>query len=110
MVRRRKRRGSLSRLRHPDGYIPLADTPERRQVGRSRRAASVVGQARRKLDPAQIEEMRQLAPGRSLRSLAVEFGVSHETVRVSLRGRESIEAAELTTEVVDAAPFAFVAD
>ncbi len=40
----------------------------------------------RKLTSAQEAEIRALAATRSLRSLAAEFGVSHETVRSVLRG------------------------
>jgi DNA-binding CsgD family transcriptional regulator len=88
----RKRRGSVSQQRHPDGYVRLADAPERRPVGRSRRSASV-GKSRSKLDPEQVAELRRLAPGRSLRSLAAVFGVSHETVRTALRAEEPAEVA-----------------
>ncbi len=39
----------------------------------------------RKLTPAQESAIRALAATRSLRSLAADFGVSHETVRAVLR-------------------------
>ena len=79
-VRSRDRRGSVSRLRHPDGYVPLADAPERRQVERSRRAATAKPRPR-KLMAQQEATIRLLATSRSLRSLATNFGVSHETIR-----------------------------
>jgi DNA-binding CsgD family transcriptional regulator len=37
------------------------------------------------LTPAQEAAVRAVADGRSLRSLAAEFGVSHETVRAVCR-------------------------
>ncbi|MDP9364285.1 MAG: hypothetical protein M3Q10_08705 [Chloroflexota bacterium] len=39
----------------------------------------------RKLTAAQVLDIRALAATRSLRSLAAEFGVSHETIRSALR-------------------------
>jgi hypothetical protein len=39
----------------------------------------------RKLSPAQEAEVRSLAGTKSLRSLAADFGVSHETVRAIVR-------------------------
>ena len=39
----------------------------------------------RKLTPAQVSAIRALAATRSLRSLAADFGVSHETVRAACR-------------------------
>ncbi len=40
----------------------------------------------KKLTPDQEAEVRAFAGTRSLRSLAADFGVSHETVRSVLRG------------------------
>ncbi len=42
---------------------------------------------RRKLSPEQAAAIRANAGNRSLRELAAEFGVSHETVRAVLRER-----------------------
>ncbi|MCD6031011.1 MAG: hypothetical protein K0S78_3185 [Thermomicrobiales bacterium] len=39
----------------------------------------------RRLTPAQAEAIRALAGTKSLRSLAADFGVSHETIRAVLR-------------------------
>ena len=41
----------------------------------------------RKLTPAEESTLRALAATRSLRALAADFGVSHETVRAVVRGR-----------------------
>lgn len=83
-LRSRVRRGSVSQLRHPDGYILLAEPPERRQVGRARRAATHVPRPR-KLTVEQEATIRALATTRSLRSLAADFGVSYETNRTVVR-------------------------
>jgi site-specific DNA recombinase len=83
----RKRRGSVSQQRHPDGYVWLADAPERRPVGRSRRAATHAPRLR-KLSPDQAVAVRALAMTKSLRSLAADFGVSHETIRTVVRQPE----------------------
>ena len=42
----------------------------------------------RKLSPAEEADIRALAATKSLRSLAADFGVSHETVRAVLRARD----------------------
>ena len=68
----------------PKAALAFADLPERRRAGRSRRDAYQAPRAR-KLSPEQEVALRCLAPGRSLRDLATEFGVSHETVRAVLR-------------------------
>jgi hypothetical protein len=70
--------------------MTIADAPERRPVGRSRRAAAEAPRPR-KLTPERAAELRRVAPGRSLWCLAAEFGVSHETVRTILRDREPAE-------------------
>jgi hypothetical protein len=46
----------------------------------------------RKLTPEQVATIRAFAPIRSLRSLAAEFGVSHETIRAVL-GKKDGSAA-----------------
>ena len=58
--------------------------PPRRIVGRTKRTGYQVPR-RRKLSPDQVSEIRANVDNRSLRELAAEFGVSHETVRVVLR-------------------------
>lgn len=77
----------MSSPRQIEGYIWIADVPERRAVGRSRRAAPYEARPR-KLSPARASELRRVAAGRSLRDLAAEFEVSHETVRAVLRERD----------------------
>ena len=62
----------------------MADPPARRPVGTSRRDAYRTPR-RRKLSAGQQAAIRALAPTRSLRELAAEFGVSHETIRAILR-------------------------
>ena len=52
--------------------------------GRSKRAAYHAPR-RRKLSPDQEAAIRALAATKSLRSLAADFGVSHETVRAVCR-------------------------
>jgi DNA-binding CsgD family transcriptional regulator len=42
----------------------------------------------RKLTPPQQDEIRSLASSKSLRSLAADFGVSHETIRAIVRGNK----------------------
>ena len=69
--------------------MAFADLPERRRAGRSRRDASHAPRAR-KLSPEREAALRRSAPGRSLRDLAAAFGVSHETGRAVLRGRERV--------------------
>ena len=64
--------------------MAVADLPERRRAGRSRRDAYQAPRAR-KLSPDQEAQLRRGAPGRTLRDLAAEFRVSHETVRAVLR-------------------------
>jgi transposase len=57
--------------------------------GRSKRA-SYQSSRPRKLTPDQEAMIRALAGTKSLRSLAAEFGVSHETIRIIVRqGREA---------------------
>ena len=63
----------------------MAYPPERRRAGASRRDACQAPR-RRKLSPEQAAAIRFQAGNRSLRELAGEFGVSHETVRAVLRG------------------------
>ena len=79
-------------MRHlPPGLVVIAEAPPRRVSGRSERA-SYHAPRRRKLTPEQEAAIRALAGTRSLRALAAEFGVSHETVRTALRRRERVPA------------------
>ena len=68
----------------PAGAIVVAAPPQRSHVGRSGRSSYQRARPRR-LSPAEREAVRALAPNRTLRELAAEFGVSHETVRAVLR-------------------------
>ena len=60
--------------------------------GKSERA-SYHAPRRRKLSPEQEAAIRAEGGNRSLRELAAEFGVSHETIRAVLRGRGAARAA-----------------
>ena len=53
-------------------------------TGRSQRASYHTPRGRR-LSPEQESTIRATAGNRSLRDLAAEFGISHETVRAVLR-------------------------
>ena len=80
----RVRRGSDTHLRHlPLGLVVIAEAPPRRVAGRATRASCTTPR-QRKLSPQQEAAIRALAGTKSLRSLAAEFGVSHETVRAVL--------------------------
>jgi hypothetical protein len=58
--------------------------PPRRVSGRSKRT-SYHAPRRRKLSPEQEAAIRGEAGDRTLRRLAAEYGVSHETIRTVLR-------------------------
>jgi len=74
----------------PPGEIVFAFNPELRQVGPSGRDAYQQPRARR-LSTEQEAELRRSAPRRTLRDLALIFGVSSETVRKTLHeGREDL--------------------
>src|SRR5215211_5338284 len=84
---RRKRRGSVSSARHDTTGtepIDIAPVPHRRLSGRLQRASSQVPR-RKKLAPDQVVTIYTLASSTSLRSLAADFGVSHETIRAVVR-------------------------
>ena len=81
--KRRKRRASLAPPRHDTEPIDVAVAPPRRVSGPSQRS-SYQAPRRRTLSSEQEAAIRALAATRSLRSLAAEFGVSHETVRAVL--------------------------
>lgn len=70
----------------------IAIRPPFRLAGRSKRAA-YRSPRQRKLLPEQVEAIRRERGNRTLRELAAQFGVSHETIRTVLGERASIEAA-----------------
>lgn len=92
MSLRRKRRGSDARLRHGVGVVVIAASPPGGLAGRAARA-SCTSPRRRKLSPEQEAAIRTRARTSSLRSLAAEFGVSHETVRAVLRRKTPVAVA-----------------
>jgi len=84
----RKRRGSDSHIRHVlDGTVVIAVAPERSRSGVSRRE-SYQRPRPRKLTINERDAVRLEADkARTLRTLAAEFGVTHETIRAILRDR-----------------------
>lgn len=80
----RKRRGSVEPLRYlPPGALIIATPPEHTAAGKSGR--STYQQSRRsKLSPEQIEAINRKSH-LTLRELAAEYGVSHETIRAARR-------------------------
>ncbi len=89
-MHRRKRRGSVASPRHGlCGTEPVGVTavPPCCVAGQSKRVGDH-SPRRRKLSAEQEAAIRALAATRSLRTLAAEFGVSHETVRSVLRASE----------------------
>ena len=64
--------------------MDIAPVPPRRVSGRSQRTSAQVPR-QRKLLPEQVTTIRALAGSKSLRALAADFGVSHETIRALLR-------------------------
>ena len=69
----------------PADALVVALPAARRRVGKSRRDAYHEPRWR-KLSHEQAAAIRRTPGNRSLRELAAEFGVSHETVRAVLRG------------------------
>ena len=68
--------------------IPGPDLrPRRERVPRGPGRRYRYGARARKLTPDQEATIRALGATKSLRSLAADFGVSHETVRAVCRGR-----------------------
>jgi hypothetical protein len=84
---RRKRRGSVASCPLPFGAVVIAGATERRQVGVSARSPYQRTRARR-LSPSERAAVLALAPYHTLRELAAEFGVSHETIRNVRKERE----------------------
>ena len=68
----------------PLDALIVAPPAERRRVGRSRRDAYRAPRART-LTAEQVAAVLASRPSRTLRELAAEFGVSHETIRSVLR-------------------------
>ena len=64
--------------------IDIAVVPPRRLSGKSQRAALQLPR-QAKLTPSEQASIRAIGNNRSLRELAAEFGVSHETIRTVLR-------------------------
>ncbi len=82
----RSRANTLSFLHRTDA-LWLQPIPQRRRVGTSQRYACCTPR-RRKLDHTRMGLVTFLAgQGRSLREIAADVGVSHETVRAVLRSR-----------------------
>ncbi len=73
----------------PAGALVIAQRPPLRLAGRSKRA-TYRSPRPRKLSPEQVETIQAEAGNRTLRELAAEFGVSHETVRKVLRTRDPV--------------------
>jgi hypothetical protein len=83
----RKRRGSVSPARHDTrgtDPIDIAVVPPRRLSGRSKRTAYHAPR-QSKLTAEQKATIRSEAGSHTLRDLAADFGVSHETIRTVLR-------------------------
>jgi hypothetical protein len=74
------------------GAIVFAKVPERRRTGRSARDTYQTPRSR-KLCPQEEQAIRDAADLRTLRDLAAEFGVSHETVRAIARETKSNAAS-----------------
>src|SRR5829696_278952 len=86
MTNGRNRRGSVSSPRHDTlgtDPIDIAAVPPRHVIGKSKRASLQVPQGR-KLAPDQVVAIRALAGSKSLRSLAADFGASHEAIWAAL--------------------------
>ena len=75
----------------PAGSIVVAAPAERHHAGRSGRSPYQRARPRR-LAAEERQAIRTLAPRRTLRELAAEFGVSHETVRAVLGRRDPVRA------------------
>lgn len=82
---KRKRRDSYPRQRYGDGYIIIAAAPDVARVGQSGRAKPI--STRAVIDQPRRERIRELAGrGWSLRAIATEVGISHESVRTVISG------------------------
>ena len=76
-------------MRHlPPDSVVIAVVPPRRVSGRSQRAPYQAPRPR-KLSPELVAVIWTLAASKSLRSLAADFGVSHQTIRTLLQERQA---------------------
>ena len=66
------------------GAVVIAHAPRRRHVDLSARSPFMHAQPRR-LSASEREPVLALAPNHTLRELAADFGVSHETLRAVVR-------------------------
>ena len=80
MTLRRKRRGTVSHIRDAASVI-IAEAPERIPVGKSGREGYQQRRARKLGEAARIAIRQAASAGESLRSIAANFHVSHETIR-----------------------------
>ena len=71
-------------MRHHTQLVVIAKAPLRGARRQSQRATYLTPR-RRKLSLDQVAVIRARASNRTLRELAAEFGVSHETIRTVLR-------------------------
>jgi DNA-binding CsgD family transcriptional regulator len=72
-------------LRHfPSDLVVIAEAPPRRVSGQSGRASHHTPR-RHKFSPEQEAAVRAGAGNQTLRELAADFGVSHETIRNVVR-------------------------
>jgi hypothetical protein len=79
----RKRRNSVALLRDIEGYIVIADPATRSQTGRPSRYHA----SRSKLTVEARTAIREAsATGRSLRELAAQYRVSHQTIANAING------------------------
>jgi hypothetical protein len=82
MTRWRKRRGSVTQLRHDYGYFFVSPELQETLIPAG---VSAIRRSTSSLTPAAIRKLRALSSqGASLRAIADAVGVSHETVRKTL--------------------------
>ena len=92
MVETAEATGSVSSPRHDKSAtepIDIAVVPPRRVSGRTKRTAYCAPR-QRKLSSEQEAAVRSEAGNRTLRELAAEFGVSHETIRAVVRQERAV--------------------
>jgi len=80
--------GSLAHIRH-DASVIIAMAPERHPAGTSGREGYQRPRARKLSAEERMAIRAEAQTGRSLRSLATGYGVSHESVRAVLRASRS---------------------
>jgi hypothetical protein len=99
-LRSRVRRASVSSPCHDTrgtDPIDIAEVSPRRMSGTSQRASLQVLRCR-KLAPDQVVTIRALAGTKSLRALATDFDVSHETIRAALRARATMTSGSCSRD------------